>query len=141
MHTHTHAQTHTHTHDLTRSNFTPLHAPRTSSCPWSPCCPQPLTCSYGPPPPPTQHKKSPHHNNNNKTTHPPTHEGALAVATDAAPAFLRQWEGVGSIIARKMDMERKYIARLEGEGHPPAGVGLREKEGGRGEERGRGDEV
>jgi hypothetical protein len=44
-----------------------------------------------------------------------TDEGALAVAEAAAPGCLKQWEGVAAIIGRKMDMERKYIARLEGE--------------------------
>ncbi|KAI8475158.1 MAG: hypothetical protein J3K34DRAFT_517600 [Monoraphidium minutum] len=44
-----------------------------------------------------------------------TEAGALAVASDAGPALLRQWEGVAAIIGRKMDMERKYIARLEGQ--------------------------
>ncbi|GBF95503.1 hypothetical protein Rsub_07853 [Raphidocelis subcapitata] len=42
-------------------------------------------------------------------------DGALAVAEAAAPSFLRQWEGVASIIGRRIDMERKYIARLEGQ--------------------------
>jgi hypothetical protein len=38
---------------------------------------------------------------------------ALQVAR--MPGVLKQWEGVAQIISRRMDMERKYLHRLEGE--------------------------
>jgi len=37
---------------------------------------------------------------------------ALEVAR--MPNILKQWEGIAQIILRKIDMEQKYIARLEG---------------------------
>ena len=40
------------------------------------------------------------------------HQHAADVAR--TPAILKQWEGIALIIGRKMDMERKYIGRLEG---------------------------
>jgi hypothetical protein len=43
---------------------------------------------------------------------------ALVVARAAGGTFVKQWEGIGALIGRKMDMERKYIARLEGGWHP-----------------------
>lgn len=30
------------------------------------------------------------------------------------PTIVKQWEGIAQIIGRKIDMEQKYIARLEG---------------------------
>lgn len=44
-------------------------------------------------------------------------EGALHVA-QSAPGAMKLWEGICQLLGRKMDMERKYIERLEGE-HPP----------------------
>jgi hypothetical protein len=41
-------------------------------------------------------------------------EGALHVAR-SAPGAMKLWEGICQLLARKMDMERKYIERLEGE--------------------------
>lgn len=38
---------------------------------------------------------------------------ALQVAR--MPNIVKQWEGIAQIILRKIDMEQKYIARLEGE--------------------------
>lgn len=38
---------------------------------------------------------------------------ALEVAK--MPNIIKQWEGIAQIILRKIDMEQKYIARLEGE--------------------------
>jgi hypothetical protein len=37
---------------------------------------------------------------------------ALEVAQ--MPNIVKQWEGIAQIILRKIDMEQKYIARLEG---------------------------
>eukprot|EP00983_Pelagomonas_calceolata_P109629 1159576-Pelagomonas_calceolata.AAC.6 len=37
---------------------------------------------------------------------------ALEVAR--MPNIIKQWEGIAQIILRKIDMEQKYIARLEG---------------------------
>jgi hypothetical protein len=41
-------------------------------------------------------------------------EGAAAVAA-SAPGAMKLWEGICQLLGRKMDMERKYIERLEGE--------------------------
>jgi hypothetical protein len=41
-----------------------------------------------------------------------TSGNALEVAR--MPGVLKQWEGVAQIISRRMDMERKYLHRLEG---------------------------
>lgn len=50
---------------------------------------------------------------------------ALLVAS-SLPHALKQWESIEQIIGRKMDMERKYIARLEGKvGERPGGDDLR----------------
>ncbi len=38
-----------------------------------------------------------------------------AVEVARMPSVIKQWEGVAQIISRRMDMERKYISRLEGE--------------------------
>lgn len=46
-------------------------------------------------------------------------EGALHVAR-SAPGAMKLWEGICQLLGRKMDMERKYIERLEGE-HPLGG--------------------
>jgi hypothetical protein len=58
---------------------------------------------------------------------------ALLVARAAGGTYVKQWEGIGALIGRKMDMERKYIARLEGgwrrEGAGKAGVGGRQHQG------------
>jgi hypothetical protein len=43
-------------------------------------------------------------------------EGALHVAR-SAPAAMKLWEGICQLLGRKMDMERKYIERLEGAQH------------------------
>jgi hypothetical protein len=43
-------------------------------------------------------------------------EGALHVAR-SAPAAMKLWEGICQLLGRKMDMERKYIERLEGAPH------------------------
>jgi hypothetical protein len=40
---------------------------------------------------------------------------AIIVARHCSCSLVKQWEGIAQIIGRKMDMERKYIARLEGE--------------------------
>jgi hypothetical protein len=40
-------------------------------------------------------------------------EGALHVAR-SAPGAMKLWEGICQLLGRKMDMERKYIERLEG---------------------------
>jgi hypothetical protein len=40
-------------------------------------------------------------------------EGAAAVA-ETAPAAMRTWEGVAQLLGRKMELERRYIERLEG---------------------------
>lgn len=42
-------------------------------------------------------------------------EGARQVAA-SAPGAMKLWEGICQLLGRKMDMERKYIERLEGEG-------------------------
>ncbi|KAL6765370.1 hypothetical protein V8C86DRAFT_2458344 [Haematococcus lacustris] len=42
---------------------------------------------------------------------PPGH--ALAVAK--MPSVVKTWEGIGQIVSRRIDMERKYIHRLEGQ--------------------------
>jgi hypothetical protein len=41
-------------------------------------------------------------------------EGALQVAR-TAPSAIKLWEGICQLLNRKMDMERRYIERLEGE--------------------------
>ncbi|KAF8065931.1 Aspm [Scenedesmus sp. PABB004] len=41
-------------------------------------------------------------------------EGALEAAR-RAPGAVKLWEGVAQLLARKMDMERRYIERLEGQ--------------------------
>jgi hypothetical protein len=41
-------------------------------------------------------------------------EGARQVAA-SAPGAMKLWEGICQLLGRKMDMERKYIERLEGE--------------------------
>lgn len=40
-------------------------------------------------------------------------EGSLHVA-QSAPGAMKLWEGICQLLGRKMDMERKYIERLEG---------------------------
>ncbi len=40
-------------------------------------------------------------------------EGAAAVA-ETAPGAMRTWEGVAQLLGRKMELERRYIERLEG---------------------------
>jgi hypothetical protein len=40
--------------------------------------------------------------------------GALQVAV-SAPSAIKLWEGICQLLNRKMDMERRYIERLEGE--------------------------
>lgn len=40
---------------------------------------------------------------------------AVAVACSNHGSLMKQWEGIAQIIGRKIEMERKYIARLEGE--------------------------
>lgn len=40
-------------------------------------------------------------------------DGALHVAS-SAPGAMKLWEGICQLLGRKMDMERKYIERLEG---------------------------
>ena len=39
---------------------------------------------------------------------------AVTVARHCSCSLVKQWEGIAQIIGRKMDMERKYITRLEG---------------------------
>jgi hypothetical protein len=39
--------------------------------------------------------------------------GALQVAR-SAPSAIKLWEGICQLLNRKMDMERRYIERLEG---------------------------
>jgi hypothetical protein len=41
-------------------------------------------------------------------------DGALQVAR-SAPSAIKLWEGICQLLNRKMDMERRYIERLEGE--------------------------
>lgn len=41
-------------------------------------------------------------------------EGALHTAC-SAPGAMKLWEGICQLLGRKMEMERKYIERLEGE--------------------------
>lgn len=43
-----------------------------------------------------------------------TDEGALSVA-QSAPTAVKLWEQINQLLQRKMEMERKYIERLEGE--------------------------
>lgn len=43
-------------------------------------------------------------------------EGALQVAV-SAPAAVKLWEGILQLLRRKMEMERRYIERLEGARH------------------------
>lgn len=40
-------------------------------------------------------------------------EGALVVA-QSAPSAVKLWEQINQLLQRKMEMERKYIERLEG---------------------------
>lgn len=40
---------------------------------------------------------------------------AMEVARQA-PSAIKLWEGVAQLLGRKMEMERKYIERLEGTG-------------------------
>jgi hypothetical protein len=39
---------------------------------------------------------------------------SIASEIAAMSAIVRQWESIAQLLSRKMDMERKYIARLEG---------------------------
>jgi hypothetical protein len=39
---------------------------------------------------------------------------AHALEVARMPSTIKQWEGIAQIISRKIDMEQKYIARLEG---------------------------
>lgn len=41
----------------------------------------------------------------------PEHAADIA----SRPEPLRTWEGIAQVLSRKMDSERKYIERLEGE--------------------------
>lgn len=41
-------------------------------------------------------------------------EGALSIA-QSAPTAVKLWEQINQLLQRKMEMERKYIERLEGE--------------------------
>jgi len=40
-------------------------------------------------------------------------EGALHVAR-SSPGAMKLWEGICQLLGRKLDIERKYIERLEG---------------------------
>lgn len=51
----------------------------------------------------------------------PQREAALALFP---PPVVKQLEGVAQILWRKADMERKYLARLEGQPPEPAAVGV-----------------
>eukprot|EP00798_Chlamydomonas_sp_ICE-L_P021536 gene21536-28527_t len=44
-----------------------------------------------------------------------TKPAQLAAEVARSPPVLKQWEGVAVIIGRKMEMERRYIAKLEGQ--------------------------
>ena len=52
---------------------------------------------------------------------------AHAAEVARTPALLKQWEGIAVILGRKMDMERKYIGRLEGK-NDVGGVGVQRRQ-------------